>query len=69
MDFSKIPSPCYVLEEDKLKENLNLLRFVQQESGANIILALKGFSMYKVFPLVKEYLSGATASSLNEARL
>jgi carboxynorspermidine decarboxylase len=69
MDYSRIPSPCYVLEEERLKENLSLLRFVQQESGANIILALKGFSMYKTFPLIKEYLSGATASSLNEARL
>ncbi len=69
MDYSKIPSPCYVLEEDRLKANLSLLKFVQKESGAKIILALKGFSMYKTFPLVREYLSGATASSLNEARL
>lgn len=69
IDYSQIPSPCYVLEEDRLKANLSLLHFVQEKSGGNIILALKGFSMYKTFPLVKEYLSGATASSLNEARL
>ncbi|HRI29876.1 MAG TPA: carboxynorspermidine decarboxylase, partial [Chitinophagales bacterium] len=62
-------SPCYVLEERLLKQNLTLLNQVQQASGAHIILALKGFAMYSVFPLVKQYLSGATASSLNEARL
>ncbi len=69
MDYSKIPSPCYVLEEERLKANLSLLKFVQDQSGGNIILALKGFSMYKTFPLVSQYLKGATASSLNEARL
>ena len=69
MDFSKIPSPAYVLEERLLRKNLELIRSVQERSGAAIIVALKGFSMYKMFPMVKEYLSGATASSLNEARL
>lgn len=69
IDFSKIPSPCYVLEEQLLRKNLELLNHVQTQSGGNIILALKGFSMYKMFPMVKKYLSGATASSLNEARL
>lgn len=69
IDFSKIPSPAYVLEEKLLKNNLELIRDVQERSGATIIVALKGFSMYKMFPMVKEYLSGATASSLNEARL
>jgi carboxynorspermidine decarboxylase len=69
VDFSQIPSPCYVLEEKLLRKNLELLHSVQERSGANIILALKGFSMYSMFPMVKQYLSGATASSLNEARL
>jgi carboxynorspermidine decarboxylase len=69
IDFSKIPSPCYVLEEKKLIKNLELLKWVQEQSGAEVILALKGFSMYTTFPLVKQYLAGATASSLNEARL
>jgi len=69
VDFSKIPSPAYVLEERLLRKNLELIRSVQERSGAAIIVALKGFSMYKMFPMVKEYLSGATASSLNEARL
>jgi carboxynorspermidine decarboxylase len=69
VDFTQIPSPCYVLDQELLIRNLKLISEVQAKSGASIILALKGFSMYSQFPLVKEYLSGATASSLNEARL
>lgn len=69
VNFSKIPSPCYILEERLLRRNLELLHDVQERSGAKIILALKGFSMYSTFPMVKKYLSGATSSSLNEARL
>ncbi|MGL4632608.1 MAG: carboxynorspermidine decarboxylase [Leadbetterella sp.] len=68
-DLSKIPSPCYVLDEKLLVRNLELIQGVSQRSGAHIIVALKGFSMYSTFPLVKQYLHGATASSLNEARL
>jgi carboxynorspermidine decarboxylase len=64
-----IPSPCYVLEEAKLRRNLKLIDSVQKAAGVTIILALKGFSMYSAFPLVREYLSGATASSLNEIKL
>ena len=64
-----IPSPCFILEEAKLRRNLELIDSVQQAAGVTIILALKGFSMYSAFPLVREYLSGATASSLNEIKL
>ncbi|MGK7894902.1 MAG: carboxynorspermidine decarboxylase [Xenococcus sp. (in: cyanobacteria)] len=69
IDYSQIPSPCYVLEEQKLIQNLELIDSVQQRAGITIILALKGFAMYSVFPLVKQYLPGTTASSLFEARL
>lgn len=69
IDYSSIPSPCFVLEEAKLRKNLQLINSVQQAAGVQIILALKGFSMYSAFPLVKQYLSGATASSLNEIKL
>lgn len=69
VDFNKIPSPCFVLEERLLLQNLQLLQSVQEQAGCKIILALKGFSMYPVFGLVRQYLSGATASSLHEARL
>lgn len=67
--YHKLKHPAFVLNLDKLQDNLALIRRVQIESGANILLALKGFSMWKVFPLIKEYLSGATASSLYEAKL
>ncbi len=68
-DLSKAPSPCYVLEADKLRTNLALIDRVQKASGCTIILALKGFAMWSSFPIVREYLSGCSASSYNEARL
>jgi len=69
IDYTNIPSPCFVLEEELLRKNLTLIDHVQKSAGCKIILALKGFSMYSAFPIVKEYLSGATASSLNEVKL
>ncbi|HQQ20445.1 MAG TPA: carboxynorspermidine decarboxylase [Bacteroidales bacterium] len=67
--FAGIPSPCYVMYEEALEANLQLLRLVEEESGVSIICALKGFAFWHSFPLIRSYLSGATASSLNEARL
>ncbi len=67
--YTEIPSPCFVLEESLLIKNLELLKRVQEEAGIEIICALKGFSFYHVFPLLRKYLAGATASSLHEARL
>lgn len=69
IDFSKIPNPCYVIEERLLRRNLELIQNVGREAGVEIILAFKGFSLWKVFPIVREYFSGATASGANEARL
>lgn len=69
VSFQQIPSPCYVLEERLLRANLEKLNYVQQQSGVEIICALKGFAMYSTFDLVRQYLGGATASSLNEAKL
>jgi carboxynorspermidine decarboxylase len=69
IDYSKVPSPAFILDEERLVRNLELIADVQRRAGVSIILALKGFAMWRVFPLVKEYLSGATASSLHEARL
>ncbi|HYG50449.1 MAG TPA: carboxynorspermidine decarboxylase [Flavobacteriales bacterium] len=69
IDISKIPSPCYVLEEELLRKNLSLIKSVADEAGVEIILAFKGFSMWGAFPIVREYIKGATASSLNEAKL
>lgn len=67
--WEEISTPCYVVDEGRLQQNLQLLNTVQQRTGAKIILALKGFAMFSVFPLVREYLHGTTASSLHEARL
>lgn len=64
-----IPSPCYVCEESLLESNLQLMAEVQKQSGVEIILALKGFSMWSTFDLVKQYLQGSTASAVWEAKL
>ena len=67
--YDVLPSPCFVLEEALLRANLETLRHVQVETGCTILLALKGVSMFSAFPIMREYLPGVTASSLNEARL
>lgn len=67
--FDKIPTPCFLLNEEALEMNLQILRLIQDEADVKIICALKGFAFWHSFPLLKQYLSGATASSLNEARL
>ncbi len=67
--FETIPSPCFVLEEELLDINLQILDLVQKEAGADIICALKGYAMWGTFPHIRQYLSGAAASSLHEARL
>ncbi|NFH68573.1 carboxynorspermidine decarboxylase [Clostridium botulinum] len=69
IDLNKLPSPCYLVDERLLKKNLERLNYVQEETGANIILATKAFSMYSTFPLIGKYLKGVTSSSLFEARL
>lgn len=67
--YPDIDSPAYVLEEKKLIRNLELLKYVREEAGIEIIMALKAVALWPVFPLIGQYLNGATASSLYEARL
>jgi carboxynorspermidine decarboxylase len=62
-------TPCYVIDEDLLLDNLKVLDTVQKRTGCKILLALKGFALHAVFPLVGQYLQGVAASSLFEARL
>ncbi|NVB38897.1 carboxynorspermidine decarboxylase [Pseudenhygromyxa sp. WMMC2535] len=69
IDYAAPPSPCFVLDEARLRANLERLAHVASESGAKIICALKGFALYASFPLVRAYLPGVTASSLAEALL
>lgn len=63
------PTPCYIIEEDALLSNLKILETVQKRTGCKILMALKGFAMFGVFPVIRPYLCGVAASSLDEARL
>ncbi len=69
IDFSMLPSPCYVVDEKLLIKNLEILQLVQQRTGCTILLAQKAFSMFSVYPTIARYLGGVTSSSLFEARL
>ena len=64
-----IPSPCYVLEQQKLIDNLEVFKKVQAQTGVWALCALKGFSFYHEFPTLNQYIKGATASSLHEVLL
>jgi carboxynorspermidine decarboxylase len=66
---AEVPSPCYVVDTTRLRRNLEMLKDVQDRSGARILLALKGFAMHSVFPMMREYLAGITASGPHEAQL
>ena len=69
MKIHEIPTPAYVLDEEKLKKNLEILKSVSQRAGCKILLAQKAFSMFCEYPLIGQYLAGTTASGLYEARL
>lgn len=69
IDYGKIPSPCYVVDERALRQNLSLICSVKERAGVEIILAFKAFALWKLFPIVREYIPYSTASSLSEARL
>ncbi len=67
--LSNVKTPAYVVDTDALKRNLEVLAMVQRKAGCKVLLAQKAFSMYHLYPLIGEYLSGTTASGLFEARL
>ena len=69
IDLNGISTPCYICDESVLEQNLRVLSFVQEKSGCKIMLALKGFAMFSMFPLIRKYLKGTAVSSLDEARL
>ena len=69
LDLSRLPSPCFVVDEVAIERNLAILKSVADESGAKILAALKAFSMWHLAPLTSRYLSGTCASGLHEARL
>lgn len=69
INYNQIPSPCFVLDEVKFRNNLELIRSVKDQASIEIILAFKAFAMWSAFPIVREYIPCSTASSLAEARL
>lgn len=66
---NEIPSPCYVVEEELLHKNLQLIKSVSERSGAEIIMAFKAFAIWKLFDITRQYIPHSTASSLSEAKL
>ena len=69
IDIDSLPTPSYIMEERLLRDNLEILKQIQDSSGLNILMALKGFALWKSFPLIKDYLIGTSASGLHEALL
>lgn len=69
MNLNKLPCPAYVLEENLLRQNLALIKSVEERAGVQIILAFKAFALWKSFPIIKEYITHSTASSAWEAQL
>lgn len=69
LDLNSVPSPCYLADLSLLRRNLRTLDSVRKQAGCTMLLALKGFAMFGVFPLCREYLDGICASGPIEARL
>ena len=68
-NIKKLPSPCWLLEETLLKNNLKCIQNIKDRTGAKVLLALKGYALWKSFPILKPYLDGCCASGLHEAKL
>ncbi|MGL2496348.1 carboxynorspermidine decarboxylase [Helicobacter pylori] len=67
--YSAIPTPCYVLESERLEKNAKILEIVRQQSGAKVLLALKGYAFWREFGILRQRLNGCCASGLYEAKL
>ncbi|UOS15726.1 carboxynorspermidine decarboxylase [Helicobacter pylori] len=67
--YSAIPTPCYVLESERLEKNAKILEIVRQQSGAKVLLALKGYAFWREFGVLRQKLNGCCASGLYEAKL
>jgi carboxynorspermidine decarboxylase len=66
---SELPTPCYIVDESLLRRNLEILKGVIDRTGCHVLLAQKAFSMFSLYPIINQYLSGTTASGLFEAKL
>ena len=69
MKKPNIPTPYYIVYEDKLRKNLQLINDVEKRGKVKIIMAFKANALWKTFPIISEYVTSSTASSLNEMRL
>ncbi|GAA7700300.1 carboxynorspermidine decarboxylase [Helicobacter pylori] len=67
--YSAIPTPCYVLESERLEKNAKILEIVRQQSGAKVLLALKGYAFWREFGILRQKLNGCCTSGLYEAKL
>ncbi len=67
--MQNIPTPAYVVYENRLRRNLSLIKTVKQGAGIDIIMAFKANALWRTFPIIAEYCRNSTASSLNELRL
>ena len=69
LDLNNIPTPCYLVNEEAIRDNCKKLYYIKEKTGCKILLALKGFAMFSAFSIIREYLDGVCASSPYEARL
>ncbi len=69
LDLNNIPTPCYLINEEAIRNNCIIINSIKKKTGCKILLALKSFAMFSTFPIIREYLDGVCASSPNEARL
>lgn len=67
--YKQIKTPVFVVDEDLVRKNCEILASVKERTGCKILLALKGFAMWPLFPMIGKYLDGVCASSPWEARL
>ena len=68
-DSRALRTPYFLVDEKRLVRNLEILKDTAERAGCKVLLAQKAFSMYSVYPLMRKYLAGTTASGLFEARL
>lgn len=68
-DLARVPTPCFVVDQQAIEGNLRILKDISDRSGAHVLAALKAFSMFSLAPLVRQYLGGTCASGVFEARL
>jgi carboxynorspermidine decarboxylase len=68
-DLARVPTPCFVVDQQAIERNLRILKDVSDRSGAHVLAALKAFSMFSLAPLVRQYLGGTCASGVFDARL